>query len=111
MPSSKRSVASKRTNPPRDSSKSDDFVKDWEKLSRSGKHDLNILKEAMILLIANDAPLPAEWKDHQLHGTARELRECHIKGDLLLIYRVKDDAKGGIISFLRAGTHSDLFKN
>ncbi len=87
----KRSPDSKRTNPPRDAKKAPKFLKDWENLSRSGKHDLNVLKEAMMLLIANDVPLPAEWKDHQLHETARDLRECHIKGDLLLIYRAKDD--------------------
>ncbi len=50
----------KRTPIIRDARKTKDFVKDWDKLSRSGKHDMNALKEAMILLIANDAPLPSE---------------------------------------------------
>ena len=43
----KKSSAEKRTNLPRDAKKASDFVKDWEKISRSGKHDLNRLKEAI----------------------------------------------------------------
>ncbi len=63
------------------------------------------LKEAMLLLIANDGPLPAEWLDHELQGEWSDHRECHAKGDLLLIYRLDAD---GVI-FVRAGTHSELF--
>ena len=83
-------------------------MKDWENLSRSGKHDLNVLKDAMMLLIANDAPLPAEWKDHRLKGALEDMRECHIKGDLLLVYQIDYGPVEGI-SFLRAGTHSEIF--
>ena len=61
----------KRVKIPRDSQKMSSFIKDWEKLSRSGKHDMNVLKEAMMLLIANDSPLPPEWKDHQLNGALK----------------------------------------
>ena len=87
----------------------DKFLKDWERLSHSGKHDMNVLKEAMMLLIANDAPLPAEWRDHQLKGKNEEIRECHVKGDLLLLYQVHDDKDGGLVMFIGAGTHSELF--
>lgn len=100
---------SKRTKPPRDSEKSKSFLKDWERLSRSAKHDMNVLKEAMLLLIANDEPLPAEWNDHKLKGTFQKFRECHVKGDLLLIYQVCEDIGNDLITFVRAGTHSELF--
>jgi mRNA interferase YafQ len=34
-----------------------------------------------------------------------------VGGDFLLIYKVDDTAgKGGAIAFVRAGTHSELFK-
>ena len=88
MPDAKRTAKSKRIILPRDVRKSSDFIKDCEKLSRSGRHDLNLLKEAMMLLIANDAPLPPEWRDHQLKGDYGDVRECHIKGDLLLMYQI-----------------------
>ena len=108
MTQTKRSPESKRTNPPRDVEKSKDFMKDWERLSRSGKQDMNRLKEAMMLLIANDAPLPPEWKDHNLKGTEDDLRECHVKGDFLLVYQIDSGPIEGI-TFLRAGTHSEIF--
>ena len=69
------------------------------------------LKEVILLLVANDGPLPAQWKDHPLKGEWAGYRECHVGGDFLLIYKVDDHAgKSGTIVLVRAGTHSDLFK-
>ncbi|MFM5954540.1 MAG: type II toxin-antitoxin system YafQ family toxin, partial [Novosphingobium sp.] len=69
------------------------------------------LKQAMLLLIAGDAPLPQEWKDHPLKGEGNGARECHIGGDFLLIYLLDEDAwPGGSVVFVRAGTHSELFR-
>ena len=45
------------------------------------------LKEAMLLLIANDVPLGPEWLDHALKGEWADHRKCHIGGDFLLIYQ------------------------
>jgi mRNA interferase YafQ len=84
------------------------FKKDWDRLARSGRYDLNNLKEVMMLLIANDAPLSAEWKDHALSGDWKEHRECHVGGDFLLIYRL--DEQSNQIVFVRTGTHSELFE-
>ena len=107
----KRLAASKRASLPRSSDYTKAFAKDWERLSRSGRYDLNRLKEAMLLLIANDAPLSPEWLDHPLKGDWAGYRECHVGGDFLLIYEVDDKAgKNGSIVFVRAGTHADLFK-
>lgn len=86
------------------------FRKDFERLSRAGRFDLRALKEAMVLLIAHDAPLGPEWLDHPLKGDWADHRECHIGGDFLLIYRLADaGGKGGAVVFVRAGTHADLF--
>ena len=51
---SKKPAASKRANLPRASDYTKDFLKDWQRLSHSGRYDMNRLKEAMTLLIAND---------------------------------------------------------
>lgn len=106
---SKRSPVSKRVVLPRESSYAKDFLRDWEKLSRSGKHDMNIITEAILLLIAGNAPLPAEWKDHQLKGQLQDMRECHIKGDLVLVYHTEKTARHELITFFRVGTHSEIF--
>ena len=47
------------------------------------------LKEAMLLLIANDASLGAEWLDHALKGDWADHKECHISGNFLLLYQVE----------------------
>ena len=101
----------KRSKHPRACDYAKAFSKDWERLSKSGRYDMNRLKEAIVLLIANEGMLPAEWKDHPLKGGWAGYRECHVGGDFLLIYQVDDEAgKGGMIVFVRAGTHSELFK-
>ena len=102
---SKRTAASKRAPLPRASDYARSFLKDWERLSHSGRYDMTRLKEAMLLLIANDAPLGPEWLDHPLKGEWDDHRECHIGGDFLLIYQVE----GNMINFVRTGTHADLF--
>lgn len=71
---------------------------------------MNRLKEAILLLIANDAPLGPEWLDHPLSGDWKGYRECHIGGDFLLIYELDDTAKNSSIVFVRAGTHAELFQ-
>ena len=106
MPSSRRPANDKRSRLPRTSDLTREFVKDWDRLSRSGRFDMRQLKEAMMLLVANDAPLGPEWLDHPLKGDWSDHRECHIGGDFLLIYRVERDR----IAFVRAGTHADLFE-
>lgn len=102
----KKSAGSKRAAPPRTCDYTKTFLKDWERLSRSGRYDLRRLKEAMLLLIANDAPLGPEWLDHPLKGDWADHRECHVGGDFLLIYQLDGDT----VIFVRAGTHADLFE-
>ncbi len=106
MPSTKKPANKKRAALPRASDYTKQFMKDWERLSRSGRYDMNRLKEAMLLLIANDPPLGAEWLDHSLTGDWADHRECHIGGDFLLIYQIE----GNQINFVRAGTHAELFE-
>jgi mRNA interferase YafQ len=47
-----------------------------------------------------------EHRDHDLSGDWAGYRECHIKPDLLLIYR-KSDAD--TLRLARLGSHSELF--
>jgi mRNA interferase YafQ len=102
---SNKTAASKRAPLPRASDYTRAFLKDWDRLCRSGRYDMGRLKEAMILLVANDAALAPEWRDHALVGDWSDHRECHIGGDFLLIYRIE----GNAIVFVRAGTHAELF--
>lgn len=103
---SKKPARVKRAALPRASDYARSFRKDWERLTRSGRYDMKRLKEAMLLLIANDEPLGPEWFDHPLKGDWADHRECHIGGDFLLIYKTDGDT----IIFVRTGTHSELFE-
>ena len=96
----------KKANPPRKFDTTRAFTKDWKRLSHSGVFNMNSLKEAMMLLVANNGPLPPEYLDHPLHGDWVNHRDCHVGGDFLLIYRLQGDE----VIFVRAGTHADLFE-
>jgi mRNA interferase YafQ len=102
----KKPANTKRAMPPRSCDYTKTFLKDWQRLYRSGRYDLKRLKEVMLLLIANDGPLGPEWLDHPLKGDWEDHRECHIGGDFLLIYQLE----GNAIIFVRTGTHSELFE-
>lgn len=72
---------------------------------------MNRLKQAMMILIANENPLGPEWLDRSLSGDWTSYRECHIGGDFLLIYKLENHNKhAGLVIFVRTGTHADLFE-
>lgn len=106
---SKKTAKSKRAVLPRSSDYTKTFLADWQRLSRSGRYDMNKLKQVMLLLIANEEPLGAEWKDHELSGDWINFRELHVGGDFLLIYRIETLSKFEMVVFVRIGTHSELF--
>ncbi len=63
----------------------------------------------MRLIQENDAPLPAERKDHPLNDTKdwKSCRECHVHGDYLLIYKLDGDRS---VTFVDVGTDAELFE-
>jgi mRNA interferase YafQ len=58
--------------------------------------------------LAQDIPLPANWKDHQLKGNMKRFRECHIggEGNWLLVYEKRETAM--ILYLFGTGSHADL---
>jgi mRNA interferase YafQ len=70
------------------------------------RRDLDSLVSVAVSLLADDKPLPEKCRDHALAGEWRDHRECHLKPDLLLIYR-KPDAE--VLQLIRMGSHSELF--
>ena len=81
------------------------FKKDLKNLAKQ-KIDLSLLDE-VVNKLANSEPLSENYHDHPLSGNYSGFRECHIKPDWLLIYRIDE---GDLILFLfRTGNHSNLF--
>jgi len=64
------------------------FKRDYrrEKSGRHGKRLDAMLMEAVDMLTA-DAQLPQRYFDHPLSGEWSDHRDCHIRPDLVLIYR------------------------
>ena len=72
------------------------------------KRNLNIdLLDNTIRMLATGKTLPDEYNDHQLTGSLKNYRECHIQSDWLLMYRIERDIL--VLSLQRTGTHADLF--
>ena len=64
------------------------------------------LLEDVIIMLSKGETLPAKYKDHQLKGDLREYRDCHIKDDWVLIYKIENDVLTLVLS--QTGTHSDI---
>jgi mRNA interferase YafQ len=81
------------------------FKKDYKKAKKRGL-DIKEL-EKVVDTLANGSKLDDKYKDHELVGNYIGFRECHIKPDWLLVYKIKSDKLVLVLS--RTGTHSDLF--
>ena len=86
-----------------------DFERSYERLKKSGKFKQQAKGTLIraINLLATDMLLPAKFEDHALTGDFQGYRECHIRGDLLLVYQ--RDEKTRVIDLVDIGSHSQLF--
>ncbi len=80
------------------------FVKSYKKLSAKDKD----LTDELLDLLREGNVLPAKYFDHQLKGNLQNLRECHIRGDLLFVY--EKDGNVLVITAINVGTHNQVFK-
>jgi mRNA interferase YafQ len=82
------------------------FKRDYkrEKAGRHGKTlDADLVK--VVDTLKADIPLPHRYFDHPLSGEWIDHRDCHIKPDLVLIYRKPDAVH---LDLVRLGSHSEL---
>lgn len=84
------------------------FKRDFKRVMATPRHskDVGSLLPEILKLLLVDEPLPEKNRDHALSGDWTGYRECHVKPDLLLIYR-KPDAD--TLRLARLGSHSELF--
>ena len=81
------------------------FKRDLKAIIKRG-YDMRLMDE-VVTKLSKGEPLPEKNRDHQLTGEYSGCRECHIKPDWLLIYKIANDEL--ILYLTRTGTHSDLF--
>ena len=85
------------------------FTKKFQKeLKKCKSRGLNTSEIGGIMVkLIEDEPLEARNKNHPLSGDFSGCYECHIRPDWLLVYMLDNEAN--TVTFLRTGTHSDLF--
>ncbi len=82
------------------------FKRDWKRESK-GEHRATLTHDfmAILTLLATDQVLDPRHRDHALIGEWKDHRDCHVKPDLVLIYR-KPDAVS--LQLVRLGSHAEL---
>ena len=83
------------------------FKRDYKRVKATARHrDIETLLTGIGDLLAEHRPLAEKHRDHPLGGNWKNHRECHLKPDLLLIYKLPDDET---LRLVRMGSHSELF--
>jgi mRNA interferase YafQ len=82
------------------------FKRDYKRESKGRYRDV-LGRELIGVLqtLADNAPLAARFRDHALTGDWQDHRDCHLKPDLVLIYRFPDT---NTLQLVRLGSHSEL---
>ena len=84
------------------------FKRDYKRIKIAPRYrkDLDLLLSDILEFLLADKVLPEKYVDHALSGNWNGYRECHIKPNLLLIYRKPDQST---LRLVRLGSHSELF--
>ncbi|UUQ64022.1 type II toxin-antitoxin system YafQ family toxin [Pseudomonas fuscovaginae UPB0736] len=82
------------------------FKRDYKREAK-GQHRESLQCDfiPLITALSNDQPLPEKHRDHALTGNWKTFRDCHIKPDLVMIYRKPNP---GTLQLVRLGSHSEL---
>ena len=80
------------------------FQKDYKRIKNHISYGAAL--RMVVDLLLKETLLPIKYKDHPLKGNMSDFRECHIKPDLLLIY--KKDMPTKTVVLVRVGSHSAL---
>lgn len=80
------------------------FKRDYKKIASSGRYSKKEFL-TVVELLALDEILSPKFRDHALTGDWKDHRDCHIKPDLVLIYKKPDE---NTLELVRLGSHSKL---
>ena len=80
------------------------FKRDFKKITKPPIPDIveigHVIKQLQLCQV-----LPEKYVDHPLSGNWQDYRDCHIKPDLVLIYKIDQDS----LKLARIGTHNEVF--
>ncbi|NDE90595.1 MAG: type II toxin-antitoxin system YafQ family toxin [Alphaproteobacteria bacterium] len=82
------------------------FKRDYKReLSGIYGKKLQSMIDGFLDIIEYKLPFPYHYRDHALTGEWNDYRDCHLKPDLVLIYRKTNDNE---LELVRLGSHSEL---
>ena len=82
------------------------FKRDYKRVKAASRHkNIDKILPKILYLLAEDVALPLKYFDHSLSGDWKDHRDCHIKPDLILIYRKPSKE---VLQLVRLGSHSEL---
>lgn len=82
------------------------FKKDM-RLAKKQNRDIDKLFE-IVNILANGHALEAKYRDHELSGNYKGVRECHVEPDWLLVYEIRNEVL--VLMLYRLGSHAELFR-
>ena len=86
---------------------SSSFKKDRKRESKNSHNkDIDQRIVEVLSLISKGVVLPSKYRLRKLRGPYSGFLECHVKPDLLMIFRLEDNS----VYLLRLGRHSELFR-
>lgn len=82
------------------------FKRDYKRILK-GRNRSAFEKEFIKVLeaLSQDIPLESKYRDHAMTHNWKDHRDCHIKHDLVLIYRLPDP---DTLQLVRLGSHAEL---
>jgi mRNA interferase YafQ len=82
------------------------FRRDYKReLKGKNRKVLEVEFIELIEKLIRDQPLEAKYRDHALTGEWKDHRDCHIRPDLVLIYRKQGK---DLLHLVRVGSNSEL---
>jgi len=84
---------------------SNQFKRDFKKIIKMPIPDILDVGH-VISTLQQEKKLAAKYVDHSLSGDWFGYRDCHIKPDLVLIYKIDER----VLKLARIGSHSELFR-
>lgn len=78
------------------------------KLMQKRGYDMDLLNDAIKIVIGTGTLPTDKYKTHKLQGNYKNLWEAHLQSDWLLIWSLNKNALTIVLTY--NGTHSDLFR-
>ncbi len=86
------------------------FKRDYKREAKGQyRATLDVMLLPVLQALVSDQALGWQYHDHELVGNWAGYRECHLKPDLLLIYRKWESEEAQLLCLARLGSHSELF--